>query len=171
MQRHWTHTHFTVIYCKRKIAKVSHPVVTERLRVRIASDTRSFMGRRRRRRRRRRCQGRLIPMRPLREVSWAAPLLGPACVNPRMHAWQGVVIADAIVVAEGARPHMHGAGLLWLRRLRNSLMRCLSCLRWCLRCSTARSRGRFLPFAWLFAAKPLHENGTDQPCQWTNIAL
>ena len=56
------HTHFTVIYCKRKIAKVSHPVVTERLRVRIASDTRSFMGRRRRRRRR--CQGRLIPMRP-----------------------------------------------------------------------------------------------------------
>ena len=68
------HTHFTVIYCKRKIAKVSHPVVTERLRVRIASDTRSFMGRRRRRRRR--CQGRLMsdpklmglhrPMRPPR---------------------------------------------------------------------------------------------------------
>jgi hypothetical protein len=109
-------------------------------------------------RRRRRCQGRLIPMRPPREVSWAAPLLGPACVNPRMHAWQGVVVADTIVVAEGARPH--GAGLLWLRRL-SSLRRCLSCLRWCLRCSTARSRGRFLPFAWLFAAKPLHENGLE----------
>ena len=72
--KHTGHTHFTVIYCKRKIAKVSHPVVTERLRVRIASDTRSFMGRRRRRRRR--CQGRLMsdpklmglhrPMRPPR---------------------------------------------------------------------------------------------------------
>ena len=40
---------------------------------------------------------------------------------------------------------------------------------WC--CSTARSRGRFSPFALLFAAKPLHENGSIEPIRQMTIAL
>ena len=65
-----------------------------------------------------------------REVSWVAPLLGPAFVNEHMHAWQGVVVADTIRAAEVARVAAEvvaqtprGAGLLRLRHLK-SLRRC-----------------------------------------------
>ena len=77
------------------------------------------------RRRRRRCQGRLIPMRPLREVSWACPFArARVCHMPRITRMRkGSWFADrhTCMIAEvRTATHAVEPDVLWLRRLRNS---------------------------------------------------